>query len=636
MAEVKPLRLRVEKAPKVLKSLSERPFVDVIVNLPFLAPQEVFTYRLVEGCELADVGDLVSVPYGHSLVEGVIVSRGAEPGSTTKIKSIASLISHTPVFSPTQLELATALARRYATDSWSFLRSMSPPFSIMGEKSFRNRAKTPPAAVTTDSPDVKPTVEIPRSLQKALRATSGVREVVIAAPHVEIYQEIIQIALTRSLVGKVVISLPDFKDLQAIASQLRGRDIPFVINSSNQSKSERYESYLKANFAEAGIVITLRNGCLLNLAKSDTLIVVNEVESHHYERRSPTWNSRDIALLRSPQHNVIFFSSSPSVEIVKQVESRWLSAHTYSQHKVRRMTFAPELGMESRMMGDVAKALQRGNVLISVARTGYINGFTCGQCRTKAHCSCGGRLKIPMAGANPACSVCETVIINWHCPWCNSPKMWATSRGSVRTAAEYGRSFPKVRILQSSGENQIFELPDGTSLVVATLGSEPIGRYEGIFVLDAAQAYSQVELRSQEDVREQWFKLLGQLAPNGDFMISLPQADSISQGLLRSAAYELSAREMNERYDAGLPPYFRILVCEAPYTELTAIADLLTSRNFPSIALPRSGNGKGRLFVKFEVERGEEFTEIIAGIQRLRAAQKREPLTLRFDPYSIT
>ena len=93
---------------------------------------------------------------------------------------------------------------------------------------------------------------------------------------------------------------------------------------------------------------------------------------------------------------------------------------------------------------------------------------------------------------------------------------------------------------------------------------------------------------------------------------------------------------MNERYDAGLPPYFRILVCEAPYTELTAIADLLTSRNFPSIALPRSGNGKGRLFVKFEVERGEEFTEIIAGIQRLRAAQKREPLTLRFDPYSIT
>ncbi len=634
MAEVKPLRLRVEKAQRVRATLADLPYCEVLVNLPFFQPQEVFTYKLVQGCEFAAPGDLVSVPYGHSLVEGVILRRSAEVGTTSRIKSVHALISQSPVFTPEQIELAGNLAKRYATDSWSFLRSAAPPYSKLGEKASLQREDEP----SVDSGELSAShggKDLPKSLLKALRSSAPLRELVLLPAFNDPHRAIMEIALLRSKEGKAVIVLPDRKDLQACSRILSESGIAHIINDSSQSKSERFSSYLRANQASHGLVLTLRNGALLHLGKSDTLVVYNEVESHHYERRSPTWNTRDISLLRSAHHSVIYVSHSPSVEIVRQVENGWLRTHLYPTTKVRGMTFLTPDGGEPEIFADIGRALKKGNVLISVAHAGYINGFSCGQCRTKASCSCGGRLKVPLAGADPVCSICEEVKIAWRCPWCDSPKMWATIRGAQRTASEFGRAFSKVRVLQSSGASQIAELPEGISLVIATLGSEPSGRYSGIFILDAQVAYSQVDLRSQEDVRVHWFKLLSQLQPDGDFYLSLPASEVIAQGLIRCDPYELASREMRERFDASLPPYFRILICEAPFAELTAIADLLTARGFLSFSLPKSAKGVGRLLVKYEVGRGEEFAELISGLQRVRVAQKKEPFALRFDPYSI-
>ena len=79
MAEVKPLKLKVEKAQKVRRTLLEDPFVDVIVDLPFFHAEEVFTYKLIEESEGAQVGDLVGVPFGNGIAQGVILSRSPNP-----------------------------------------------------------------------------------------------------------------------------------------------------------------------------------------------------------------------------------------------------------------------------------------------------------------------------------------------------------------------------------------------------------------------------------------------------------------------------------------------------------------------------------------------------------------------------
>ena len=631
MAEVKPLKLKVEKAQKVRRTLLEDPFVDVIVDLPFFHAEEVFTYKLIEESEGAQVGDLVGVPFGNGIAQGVILSRSPNPSTTGKIKAIHSLISSVPVFTPEQITLARAIAKRYATDTWSILRSMTPPFSVTGERGYlkSSRSQQPVGEPTFGDPS------LPKSLLKRLQGRDQLRDLVLLPASQDPYAILMSIARSRATHGKVVVVLPDQKDLLASARALENDAIAYIALSSAQSKSERYGAYLQANCATSGIILTLRNGTLLHLGENDTLILFNEVESHHYERRSPTWNSRDIALFRSSADSVIFVSNSPSVEIVRQVESKWLVAHLYPRVKIKRLSFLAADGREPEIFPQIREALNHGSVLISVGNTGYVEGFSCAKCRTKATCSCGGKLRVPKEGANPECALCSEVNFDWHCQWCNGEKMWVTRRGAVRTASEFGRAFTQVKVIQSSGDSQIASLPESRSLVIATLGSEPIGMYSGIFVLDAQLAYSQVQLRSQEEVRSHWFKLLSLLQPDGAFYLSLPSSETISQGLVRADSYDLASREMHERHDAKLPPYFKLMICEGPYADLSKISELLEARSFISFPLPQTKEGKGRLLVKYEVAKGEEISEFFASLQRVRAAQKREVLALRFDPYSI-
>jgi hypothetical protein len=115
----------------------------------------------------------------------------------------------------------------------------------------------------------------------------------------------------------------------------------------------------------------------------------------------------------------------------------------------------------------------------------------------------------------------------------------------------------------------------------------------------------------------------------------LPSSETISQGLVRADSYDLASREMHERHDAKLPPYFKLMICEGPFSDLAKISELLEVRGFISFPLPQTKDGKGRLLVKYEVAKGEEISEFFASLQRVRAAQKREVLALRFDPYSI-
>jgi len=630
VAEVKPLKLKVEKAQKVRRTLLEDPFVDVIVDLPFFHAEEVFTYKLIEESEGAQVGDLVGVPFGNGIAQGVILSRSPNPSTTGKIKAIHSLISSVPVFTPEQITLARAIAKRYATDTWSILRSMTPPFSVTGERGYVKISRNQQPISMSNFVH-----SLPKSLLKRLQSGDRLRELVLLPASQDPYMTLMKIARSRATLGKVVVVLPDQKDLLASARTLENEAIPYIALSSAQTKSERYGAYLQANCAASGIILTLRNGTLLHLGANDTLILFNEVESHHYERRSPTWNSRDIALLRSSANSVIFVSNSPSVEIVRQVEGKWLIPHLYPRTKIKRLSFLAADGREPEIFPQIREALNRGSVLISVGNAGYVEGFSCAKCRTKATCSCGGKLRVPKEGANPECALCSEVTFNWHCQWCNGEKMWVTHRGAVRTASEFGRAFPQAKVIQSSGDSQIASLPEGKSLVIATLGAEPVGMYAGIFVLDAQLAYSQVQLRSQEEVRSHWFKLLSLLQPDGAFYLSLPSSETISQGLVRADSYDLASREMHERHDAKLPPYFKLMICEGPFSDLAKISELLEVRGFISFPLPQTKDGKGRLLVKYEVAKGEEISEFFASLQRVRAAQKREVFALRFDPYSI-
>ncbi len=636
---VKPLRLRAEKTTVKRLLIADRPFIDVIVNVPFLGAQEIYTYSLTDDESDCEIGDLVSVPFGNQLVEGVVFSRYEQLQNSGKIKQIHSRISLEPVFTLEQIVLAQILAKRYSTDTWSFLSSTAPEYSKTGAAAASRVAHS--LDLSTE-PESKSVIALPQALKRRLASDARLRDLIVLPSLQDGYEIIVEVAISRAKAGKVVLVLADTKDLNRCAEILESRNFEFITISSLQRKSERFCNYTKANSLNQGIVLALRSGVFLDLKSRDTLIIVNEVESHHYERRSPTWNSRDIALMRSAEHSVIFLSHSPSVEIVRQVESKWITQYIYPHEKLKRTKFLSASGEEPSLFPLIERALRDGNVLISVGRAGYINCFSCNKCRSEALCSCGGRLSLPAKKGSALCNLCGSTHLNWRCVHCDSPEFRIIARGAERSAAEFGRAFPKVQVIHSSGADQVHRLTQDRVLVVATLGSEPLGRYSAILILDAESAYSQVSLRSQEEVRLQWFKLFSLLESDGYLYLALRGESAVGQGVIRSDPYDLALREMTERFEAKLPPYFRLLVVEGIFSELDALRSLLEDRGFTSFLLaPRvdqhrkTGDTTSRLLVKFPVDRGDEFAELISATQRIRTTRKKSPFAIKFDPYSI-
>ena len=630
VAQVKPLKLKVEKSSTPLASVIDRPFVEVLVKVPFLSLEEIFTYSLPTGCETIEPGFLVSVEFGHHHTQGVVVARSSAPSSSGKIRAITSQISHTEVFSSRQIDLALTLSRRYLSSAWDFLDSTAPSFSPLGEKAFLKEERAQAGEVNIDG-----LVQLPSTLARRLREDALIRDLLILptlSPGLEI---LAAVAFQRSVRGKVIVILPDEKEMQGLHRIFNETGIAYTELSSHQKKSDRFLNYLKANQIGYGIVTSLRNGIFLDVGSQDTIIVYNEVERHHYERSSPTWNTRDVALVRSREGSVVFLSHSPSLELVRQAEAGWLTKFIFPQKPLKRLTFLRSDGSQPTFHQIVRKGLTRGNVLISVAKTGYINSVACRKCKNIAECECGGHLQIPSTNSHIRCALCGKERISWSCAWCSSTQMKAISRGAERTASEFGRAFPGHHVMHSSGDKQVRFIESENTLVVATPGSEPLARYEAIVVLDAERMYSHIELRSQEEARAHWFNLLSLLSSEGEAYFSLLPSEEISQGLIRSTAYDLALRELHERERVQLPPFTRLLIVNGAFHNIDNLAALLKSRDIPAFLIDSADEGKGRLLVKIPVERSDESMELLSSVIRIGIAKKEESLSFIFDPFSM-
>jgi len=632
VAKVKPLTLKSEKSSPRLVMIEDRPYVDVLVNLPYLSSEEIYTYFLPQGCEGSDVGHLVAVSFGSHQTDGLIVRRYSDRPDHGSIKPISLLISEMRIFSDQQIALARELAIRYVTSTWSFLSAFSPAYSKLGLTKF---SKSETVAGPSEEDIALSGLILPDALNRRLRSKHHLRDLLILPTLQPSYSIIAAIAMSRSSVGKVVVALPDIKDLEALSVALSEAGASFSVLSSHQTKSERFAKYLSANFSQSGIFLTLRSGVFLHLEQNDTLIIINDVERHHYEVHSPTWNSRDVALTRSADSSIIFISRSPSVEMVRQVELGWFTQFDFPQSSIKRMKFSANERENSASHRIISEGLKRGHVLVSVGRAGYINGIVCRKCRNITECECGGRLVIPRAGKAPHCTLCLKDFLSWSCAWCSSEEMYAISRGAERTAAEFGRAFPGYTVISSSADQQIRELGTSPTLVVATPGSEPIAHYSAIVVLDAERAYGQIELRSQEEVRAHWFTLLTLLEKDGEIFFAMPSSLEVSQGLMKSNAYDLALREMHERNRVNLPPFTRLLSLGGSFSELTLLKDLIEERGVSAYGLQAGKDGKGRLLVKIPVERNQEIVELFAALTRIKIAKKEEAFSYRFDPYTI-
>jgi primosomal protein N' (replication factor Y) len=334
------------------------------------------------------------------------------------------------------------------------------------------------------------------------------------------------------------------------------------------------------------------------------------------------------------------------LEIVRLVELGWLKSKKIEN---RSEQARPIIHFSDSGVSDIAlmkAGLKRGNVLVVMAETGYINAIACQKCRNQARCECGGKIYLPNQKSHLTCAICQKITKEFVCKWCDGKTVRSIAKGSSRIADEIAKAVPGYRVLLSKGGSRIDTISDlkENVLVLASYGCEPIGDYSTVILRSLENLSNRVNLRSLELTRRLIFENRARLRSNKEstMYLDLVSDNALAQALIKNDVYRNSVKELAERKDLNLPPFCRIGILQGDTSAIRQLARNLEENDlFSAIALQENfdeagGNkGKSRLVLRCEISRSQEFSEFFRDLSRYRGIKGLTPLQLRMDPFSI-
>ena len=125
-------------------------YIQVAVNIPQIS--SVFDYHLpleLEG--RVEPGCLVIVPFGHQLVQGIVMGQVEVP-SVPETRAVLSLVDPAPVLTPLQLQLARQMAEETLSSQASCLDLMIPPGLSQQADTLYSLVPNPPQPPSIQSP----------------------------------------------------------------------------------------------------------------------------------------------------------------------------------------------------------------------------------------------------------------------------------------------------------------------------------------------------------------------------------------------------------------------------------------------------------------------------------------------------
>jgi primosomal protein N' (replication factor Y) len=382
--------------------------------------------------------------------------------------------------------------------------------------------------------------------------------------------------------GALVV-VPDARDLArteaALSAVLGGAAL--VRLCAEDGPTPRYRNYLRLLHGQVRVAVGTRSAAYAPVAGLGLIVLCGDGDDLLVEQRAPYQHSREVLLLRAEQEGcaLLLAATSRSTEAARLIQHGWARPLQAERPVLRAQTprvvntadsFQQErdpLLARARLPRAAWQAahdgLERGPVLVQVARTGFSPALACQDCRTPARCSgCGGPLAQSGRSAVPACRWCGTPAANHRCPACGSPRLRASAAGAARTAEELGRAFPEVAVVSSAGEHIRDSVGPGPALVVATPGAEPVaeGGYAAALLLDGNAMLSRESLRAAEETQRRWFAAAALVRPAGEGGIVVVTADSDGAvgPLVRWDPAGAAERELQQRRELQLPPAVRI------------------------------------------------------------------------------
>ncbi|MGG5171338.1 primosomal protein N' [Pseudarthrobacter sp. J1738] len=666
---------------------TDLPIARVVIesSLPHL--DRTFDYWVPASmADTAQAGVRVKVPFSGRDVSGFVVGRVESSEAERDLVPLGKLISPVPALSEDVVALCESVAARYAGTLSDVIRLAVPPRVAGVEKEYLVRypgVQAPSETLDIDLPESSgwDAYTSGAAFLAHLREGHSPRAVLSAAQGygVDGWPELLaQAAATVRASGRTaVLVVPDQRDLArleaAMLELLPASDIARL--TGEDGPTIRYGHFMRLLHGEAGVAIGTRSAAYAPVKNLGLVVCWDDGDDLHLEQRAPYPHAREVLLLRAGLSNaaVLLAAHSRSTEAQRLVESRWANSITAPRNILRTVTArvvntADSFQQERDPLAAIARmphvawqsakeALDHGPVLVQVARSGYSPTLLCTTCREPARCThCQGPLAVTAAGNNvqqtplPQCRWCSTPEPQFTCQYCQGHGLQMAGSGALRTAEELGRAFPGATVVNSSGEHVKSFVKGKRTLVVATVGAEPVAEdgYAAALLLDGNMLLRRESLRAGEDTVRRWFNAAALVRPAKDGGVIVVTADDEASvgALLRWDPAGFASRELELRRDLGLPPAVRVAALTGPRPGVEHLTQALTGELSLRVAGPAAAPGNHaavsdaedevRTLVFIPYAQAAKATGILRAAKAASAAKRtHQPVQVRLDGVDV-
>ena len=623
---MRPLKLKIQRVSAPSGPVAAAyPVASVWVDSGIPTLVEPFSYLIPEKLsEQVKIGCRVQVPFKDKQLEGLVIAREPISSTVQELKSIYKVLGDFPVASFETIELIQQVATYWGGSPYDVIRSAIPPRVATVEKNFN-------IAVSQTH------------MNRSCSATFH-----LLPPRQEPISALLQLISKSKRAGSKLILVPTLRELKRLTAKLDEVEQPYISLDSTLPRAERYLNFLSASLAQNQLIVGMRAAIFAPIPDLAEIFIHRENSEHYYERRAPYWNAREVAWIRSKSENIDLQMTGylPSLDVAVDIEAKQIKYEAVRERVtvLAQPSSSGEL-IPTKIYQQIRSSIKNGPVLFLVPAKGYATAISCAKCRNAAICECGGKLSKTSAKSDPTCVICAKIFVNWRCGWCNEARIFLTSRGIDRFAEEIGRSFPNVRIIQSSSSNPVGEIGDESAIVISTVGVEPVATsgYQSVVILQVDRFLAATATNSVEQALANFFAACALVSKTGTIGLVGEDGSAITSALATWNPATFAKREIELRKELKLPPISSAIIMNGSSAELSrikralqaAVEDTRAPSSLRVYGPTNEASDLARLTLLMESDQHLEVVAILRELNKRRAISKKSAIGFQVNPFSI-
>jgi primosomal protein N' (replication factor Y) len=422
----------------------------------------------------------------------------------------------------------------------------------------------------------------------------------------EIFLRLVAEALAHD--RQTLLLVPEIGLTPQLVGRLRERfGDALVVLHSGLTARERTVAWQKAQAGEALLVVGTRSAVFAPLPRAGLVIVDEEHDPSYKQQEGFRYSARDLAVARARglSVRVVLASATPSLESLQNANSgryrllrlprRIGTAGPPAFRVIDLKKHATRHGLSTPLLTSIDAHIERGNqVILFLNRRGFAPALFCPQCQTVEECDrCDARMTVHARIGALLCHHCgRDRELRWACERCGTERV-GVGAGTERVTDTLRSLYPDRRIARldrdiTTRRGALAAVLDdvargATEILVGTqmlTKGHDFPRVTLVGVLNADQGLFGTDFRSNERLAQTIVQVAGRAGrreQQGEVVIQTHFPEHpLLRSLLEHDYTAFAELALEERREAGWPPFSHLAVWRAEATARTRVFDFLT------------------------------------------------------------